>query len=260
MAGKFLDGDGLLYLWGKIKGILPTKTSELTNDSGFITSSDIPEGAAASTTSPKMAGTAAVGSEMAFARGDHVHPSDTSRVPTTRKVNGKALSADISLGAADVGARADSWMPSAADVGARADDWMPTAAEVGARPSTWMPNASDVGARPATWTPSAADVGAIATSAKGSANGVASLGADGKVPSSQLPSYVDDVVEGYYYNEKFYTTAAHTTEITGETGKIYVDLSTNVSYRYGGSAYVAITNGNLAPLTNTEIDGIVDGQ
>ena len=95
---------------------------------------------------------------------------------------------------------------------------------------------------------------------KGSANGVASLGADGKVPSSQLPSYVDDVVEGYYYNEKFYTTAAHTTEIAGETGKIYVDLSTNVSYRYGGSAYVAITNGNLAPLTNTEIDGIVDGQ
>ena len=60
---------------------VPTTTSELTNDSGFITSSDIPEGAAASTTTPKMDGTAKVGTELAFARGDHVHPTDTSRAP-----------------------------------------------------------------------------------------------------------------------------------------------------------------------------------
>lgn len=58
---------------------VPTATSDLTNDSGFITSADIPEGAAASTTVPKMDGTAAVGTELAFARGDHVHPTDTSR-------------------------------------------------------------------------------------------------------------------------------------------------------------------------------------
>lgn len=62
------------------KPAIPSKTSDLTNDSGFITSTDIPEGAAASTTVPKMDGTAAVGEEMAFARGDHVHPSDTSKV------------------------------------------------------------------------------------------------------------------------------------------------------------------------------------
>lgn len=60
---------------------VPTTTSELTNDSGFITSSDIPEGAAATTTTPKMDGTAKVGTEKAFARGDHVHPTDTSRAP-----------------------------------------------------------------------------------------------------------------------------------------------------------------------------------
>ena len=58
---------------------VPTATSDLTNDSGFITSSDIPEGAAASTTTPQMDGTAAVGTELAFARGDHIHPTDTSR-------------------------------------------------------------------------------------------------------------------------------------------------------------------------------------
>lgn len=58
---------------------VPTKTSDITNDSGFITTSDIPEGAAASTTTPAMDGTATVGTELAFARGDHVHPTDTSR-------------------------------------------------------------------------------------------------------------------------------------------------------------------------------------
>ena len=60
---------------------VPTKTSDITNDSGFITIADVPEGAAASTTTPAMDGTAAVGTETAFARGDHVHPTDTSRAP-----------------------------------------------------------------------------------------------------------------------------------------------------------------------------------
>ena len=60
--------------------IVPSNISAFTNDAGYITSSDIPEGAAAaSTTSPLMDGTAVVGTEMAFARGDHRHPTDTSR-------------------------------------------------------------------------------------------------------------------------------------------------------------------------------------
>lgn len=82
---------------------VPTKTSDITNDSGYITAADIPEGSAATTTTPKMDGIAAVGSETAFARGDHIHPSDTSRVPTTRKVAGHALSADVTLVKGDVG-------------------------------------------------------------------------------------------------------------------------------------------------------------
>ncbi len=88
---KYLDQNGLLYFWGKIKALIPTKTSQITNDSGYITTSDIPEGAAASTTTPKMDGAAAVGSELAFARGDHVHPSDTAKVD---KVAGKELSSN----------------------------------------------------------------------------------------------------------------------------------------------------------------------
>lgn len=73
----------------KVNITVPTKTSDITNDSGFITTGDIPEGAAASTTTPKMDGTASAGKELAFARGDHVHPSDTSKVD---KVSGKGLS------------------------------------------------------------------------------------------------------------------------------------------------------------------------
>ena len=59
--------------------VVPTKTSQLQNDSGFITQADVPPGSTASSTTPLMDGTAAVGTENAFARGDHRHPTDTSR-------------------------------------------------------------------------------------------------------------------------------------------------------------------------------------
>lgn len=78
----------------------------------------------------------------------------------------------------------------------------------------------------------ATEVGAISTSAKGAASGVAELDANGLVPTSQLPSYVDDVLE---YNSKSSFPS------TGETGKIYVDTSTNLTYRWGGSDYVEIS-------------------
>ena len=84
--------------------------------------------------------------------------------------------------------------------------------------------------------------GKINASQKGVANGVASLDGAGKVPSSQLPSYIDNVVEGYYYEGAFYEDQAHTQLITGETGKIYVDLSTEQTYRWSGSIYVKISS------------------
>jgi hypothetical protein len=85
----------------------------------------------------------------------------------------------------------------------------------------------------------------IPVSQKGAANGVASLDASGLVPASQLPSYVDDVLEGYYKTAdgKFYKEAGYTTLITGETGKIYVSLDTNKTYRWTGTTFVYITSG-----------------
>lgn len=57
-----------------------------------------------SNTTPSMDGTAAVGDSTDVARANHVHPSDTSRVPTTRKINNLDLSQDRTLTASDVGA------------------------------------------------------------------------------------------------------------------------------------------------------------
>lgn len=96
----------------------------------------------------------------------------------------------------------------------------------------------------------------LKASLKGKANGLAELGSDGKVPSAQLPSYVDDVIEGYLYNGKFYKESAHTTAITGEGGKIYVDLSTEVTYRWSGSKFVEISKSLAVGTTSgTAYDG-----
>ena len=70
------------------------------------------------------------------------------------------------------------------------------------------------------------------TSLKGAADGIATLDSSGKVPSSQLPSYVDDVLE--YANKASFPTK-------GESGKIYIDKETNLTYRWGGTAYVEIS-------------------
>lgn len=87
----------------------------------------------------------------------------------------------------------------------------------------------------------AADVSAIPTTAKGAANGVATLDATGKVPSSQLPAFVDDVINGYLSGGKFYKEEAHTTVLPNEDGKIYIDLHTEKTYRWSGTAYVVIS-------------------
>ena len=63
-------------------------------------------------------------------------------------------------------------------------------------------------------------------------NGVATLDASGKILTSQLPSFVDDVIEAA-------SKSAFPTK--GESGKIYVALDTNLTYRWGGTEYVEIS-------------------
>lgn len=71
------------------------------------------------------------------------------------------------------------------------------------------------------------DIGSVVTDISTKADLV-----DGKVPQSQLPSYVDDVVE--YANRSLFPAS-------GEAGKIYVDTNTNLTYRWGGTGYVEIS-------------------
>lgn len=265
MAKKYLDNDGVLYFWQKIKSYFVTdisyssstkkisktkngSSSDVVTLSTVATSGSyddlsnkptIPEGAEKTSTTPLMDGTAAVGSETKFAAGDHVHPSDTSRVPTTRKVNNKALSADITLSASDVSA-------------------VPTTRTVNSKALS-----SDI-------TLTASDVSAIPTSAKGAASGVCPLDANSKVDSSYLPSYVDDVIEAYARTGQtalsstwLATGSASGTVITPEAGKIYVlmadsgDYAANSQFRWGGSAYVKLADGGVSSVTNAEIDTIV---
>lgn len=64
---------------------------------------------------------------------------------------------------------------------------------------------------------------------------------DGKIPSEYLPSYVDDVIEGYFVSPNFYEDESHQKLINPESGKIYVDLTTNKTYRWGSTSYVEIS-------------------
>ena len=82
----------------------------------------------------------------------------------------------------------------------------------------------------------------------------------GKISPEQLPSYVDDIIEGYAKNEEgvvsFYADSDCTVDIEGEKGKIYYDLAATVdgSYRYSGSQFVAVGNSvysNGNPIIDT---------
>ena len=239
MAKSYLDKDGVLYFWQKIKAYFVTdltynstsrkiqktkasSTSDVVTLAAVATSGSyndlsntptIPSGAEKTTTTPKMDGTAAIGSETKFAAGDHVHPTDTSRVPTTRTVNGHALSSNVTI--------------------------------------------------------TASDVSAIPTSEKGAASGVCPLNSSSKIDTTYLPSYVDDVIEAYArsgqtaLSQNWLSATSGGSALTPETGKIYVlmadsgDYSANSQFRWGGTAYVKLADGGVSSVTNAEIDTIV---
>lgn len=75
--------------------------------------------------------------------------------------------------------------------------------------------------------------GYVQESLIGAANGIASLDAGGKVPASQLPSYVDDVLE---------FSGIVNFPAVGDSGKIYIDTLTNIQYRWSGTQYVEISS------------------
>lgn len=88
----------------------------------------------------------------------------------------------------------------------------------------------------------------IALDKLGAANGAVPLDASGKVDSQYLPSFVDDVIEA---------TTKNDFPVTGESAKIYVALDSNISYRWGGSAYVALDSGGVISINGER--GVITG-
>lgn len=172
------------YTWNEISGKPATFTpsththANATSDTdGFMSSEDkeklddIESGANKTTVDSSLNSTSTNPVQNKI-----INSALSAKVPTSRTINGKALSSNITLGATDVDA--------------------------------------------------------IPASQKGAASGVAELDSSGKVPSAQLPSYVDDVLD---YNSQSNFPG------TGESGKIYIAKDTNKTYRWSGSAYVEIS-------------------
>lgn len=239
MAKQYLDKEGLLYFWQKIKTAFVKVEDYTATDNNFTdalksklegiasgaevnvqpdwnvtdTSSDafiknkptIPSGVTVDSAMSSTSENPVQNKVIYSAMGD--------KVPTSRKVNNKALSTDITL--------------------------------------------------------TASDVSAIASTEKGSANGVCPLDANGKVASSHLPSYVDDVVEAYprtgqtELSAAWLSTSSGGSALTPEQDKIYILMadsttySANSTFRWSGSTYVLLGDGNISAITNAEIDTIL---
>ena len=298
MAKKYLDSDGLLYFWQKIKSAFVTdvtydstnrkiqktkngSTSDVVTLASVATSGSyndlsnkptIPSAVQPTTTTPKMDGTAAVGSETKYAKGDHVHPSDTSRVP-----NGVALTADINIITKGIdvstgGKKIDMTTSTGSMQAYDADAIDGKMTDVGQQLAlVYVPKTTTVNgnALSGNITLDADDVSAIPTSAKGAASGVCPLDANSKVASQYLPSYVDDVIEAYpvsgatALSAGWLSATSGGSALTPEAGKIYVlmadsgDYSANTQFRWGGTAYVKLADGGVSSITNSEIDTIV---
>ena len=125
-AGQVLTKTATGEQWDDVPSDLPaggTSGQILTKTASGVAWSDAPDTGVTTFNGRTGAVTPQAGdytAEMVGARPSTWTPSaaDVGAVPTTRTVNGQALSADISLTASDVGARASTWTPTASDVGA----------------------------------------------------------------------------------------------------------------------------------------------
>ena len=241
MAINFMGNKSLQYFWTKLTSIfarkselsnvattgsyndlsnkptiptVPTNISAFTNDTGYITKSGSITGNAATATTASKIGTGTLGSTTQPVYIKDGVPTAISytiekSVPSNAQFTDNNTTYTFATGDANGQIKVT---PSGG-----------TAQNIGVKGLGSLAYKSSL---------AASDVGALATSLKGAANGVAELDANGLVPSSQLPSYVDDVLE---YSAKASFPA------TGETGKIYVDTATNKTYRWSGSAYAEIS-------------------
>lgn len=264
MSKRYLDYDGLLYFWGKIKTKFQIKLTAGTNITIDPSTNTI--SADGSVDDVTVNGTSVVSNKVASISvptkvsdltNDSNYVSDASYVHTDENFSSTLKS---KLEGIETGAEANvqsDWnqSDSTADDFIKNKPTIPAATSDLTNDSNFVVDASYVHT----------DTNYTSTDA----GKVAKLAFSGNViDESILPSYVDDVVEAYPVGSSelaadWLSDSAGGSAITPESGKIYIlmtDSSTygaNTQFRWGGSAYVKLNDGGVTSITNTEIDTIL---
>ena len=157
----------------------------------------IPTVPTAYTSTPAMDGVGSAGSSTSWAKGDHVHPSDTSKQNTTFT---------------------SYTVPSAEETITSSTTVQDAIEQLDYRTQTNKTNISLIKQVP---TVGSSDNGKVLTA-----------GTNGEYSWVTIDK---DFIEGFLYNDNFYSDYSHTTEITGDFDKIYLDLHTDNIYYFDGS-------------------------
>lgn len=260
---KYLDDNGLLYLWGKIKSIIPDVSGKANSaDLGTAAAKNVPSSGDASS------------SEVVL--GNDSRLSD-SRTPTSHshgniQNEGILQTTDITVASGDkliVTDSSDSNKIARTSISFDGSTTTKALTPKGTFETFLQTHQSkaDIGLGNVT------NDAQVKASEKGVANGVATLDSNGLIPSSQLPSYVDDVIEVYgianttALTSGWLSTTSNGSALTPESGKIYVLMTdfpstnpthyANSQYRWSGTTYVQIYDSGVTSITNNEIDTIV---
>lgn len=262
MATKYLDDNGLLYLWGKLKAaFLSAITYDTTGKKFKVTKNG---------TTTDLVTAADIVTD-----GGGIKDVSGKADKDTDAVEGNFAAFDAYGNPVDSGHKHSDYLTSHQDISGKAD-------KVSGGTSGHLASIDGNG-NPQDSGKSASDF--VETSTVGAPSGICPLDGNSKVDSQYLPSYVDDVVEliayestapstcakgDQYYNstsKKLFTaTATDTWSSTGEDpekGKIYVltadgtTYSAGTQFRWGGSDMVKLNDGGVSAITNAEIDTIV---
>ena len=260
---KYLDDNGLLYFWQKIKLIFaplaspsltgtPTAPTPTTGDSStkIATTAFVAAAVAAQT-----AGVSGVkgDAESSYRTGNvNITPANVGAAPTSHASSSTTYGKGTNSNYGHV-KLSDSINSS-------------TAAASGGTAATPKAVADAVAA--CTYSDATSSThGLMSTSDKAKLDSISMTG--GVIDSSSLPSFVDDVIEAYprtgqtELGSTWLSLTNGGSALTPESGKIYVLMADSTSYaansqfRWGGSAYVKLADGGVTEITNAEIDVIV---
>lgn len=261
MAKKYLDYDGLLYLWQKIRNTFVSDVAwdstnkklvkkKKTGTNGAEQSSDLVTFATVATT------------------GSYNDLSNTPTIPVLKNVFGKVKVGSTTI---EADTTQDTLELEAGSNVTLTPDTTNDKVTIGVTiPSSGVSDVTVDGTSVVTSGVAAIDLtGKVDTSDVGAASGICPLDSSSKVDASYLPSYVDDVIEAYprtgqtELSSTWLSISSGGSALTPETGKIYILMADSTSYaantqfRWSGSTYVKLADGSVSEITNGEIDTIV---